>query len=538
MTSAERADLGRLRPTRAQLVLAGVLLVLLGGLVVSSVSAQNDAREHTASFSRTETSSTNAMYAMRESLNYTTAVQQYLLGQVPRRSVQIARALLAQRLSVVDEYGQDGAQTAGPAYLDALDRLDSAVAAVPAGTPSPAQRAALAPQVTPLVDALDTSARKLLDARSAEYRIQTQNHAEDLARARLVELVLLLASIAVATALLVWIAAGVRRTHLQSRAALAREEHNLSVAREKLDRMSSFDRGQARVLELIATEAQLTAVLTAVADAASARCHGMPVRIRWDHLEVCRPMGARIPADAEVAWSQSFGAVGNDEGPGEISVIGRPDQLDTDMRIGAVRCRDLARLGVERDRTQHRLTFQANHDALTGLSNRSVLLEELAEQIRLSSRTGCGLAVMFCNLDRFAVVNDSLGHEAGDQLLIETAARLREVVRDADIVSRHGGDEFVVLSPVLMDVRDATEHAEQIRAALCEPYLIDGRQVSVGVSIGVSFADDPAVGHHDLMRAADLAMRRAKSQGGARVSLFDDELEAHARTLRGLSLTP
>ena len=106
--AAGGSGVGRLRPTRPQLALAAVLLVLLGGLLVSSISAQNDAREHTDAFARTEASSTNAMYTMRESLNYTSAVQQYLLGQVPRRSVQISRALLAQRLSVVDENGRDG----------------------------------------------------------------------------------------------------------------------------------------------------------------------------------------------------------------------------------------------------------------------------------------------------------------------------------------------------------------------------------------------------------------------------------------------
>jgi diguanylate cyclase (GGDEF)-like protein len=206
------------------------------------------------------------------------------------------------------------------------------------------------------------------------------------------------------------------------------------------------------------------------------------------------------------------------------------------MRAGALRCRDLARLGVERDRTSHRLTFQATHDALTGLTNRSVLLDELAEQLLLSSRTGCGLAVMFCNLDRFAIVNDSLGHDVGDLLLIEAAARLREVARDADIVGRHGGDEFVVLSPTFMHVRDVVEHAEQIRTALAGTYTIDGHALTVGVSIGVAYADDPAVGRHDLVRAADLAMRRAKSLGGSRVSVFDDELDAHASGLAGASV--
>jgi diguanylate cyclase (GGDEF)-like protein len=399
------------------------------------------------------------------------------------------------------------------------------------GVAEPAVRERLSPELIPLIDGLNGTARRLLDVRSAEYRTQSQAYDEALVRSRMVELLLLVGAIAVATVLLGWIASGVRRTHLESRAALAREAENLSVARDQLDRMSAFDRSQARVLELIATDAALTAVLTATADAASARCGGLPVRIRWDRIEVCRPMGARIPGDAELAWSAPFGTAGMGDGPGEIAVFGRPDQLDADMRAGAVRCRDLARLGVDRDRAQHRLTFQATHDSLTGLTNRQVLLEELAEQLHLSSRTGCGLAVLFCNLDRFAVVNDSLGHDVGDLLLIETAARLRDVVRDADIVGRHGGDEFVVLSPTLMDVRDAVEHAERIRTALGETYRIDGHDLTLGVSIGVSYADDPALGTHDLMRAADLAMRRAKDQGGSRVSIFDDELEAHARTL-------
>ncbi|GAA3387282.1 putative bifunctional diguanylate cyclase/phosphodiesterase [Cryptosporangium minutisporangium] len=169
---------------------------------------------------------------------------------------------------------------------------------------------------------------------------------------------------------------------------------------------------------------------------------------------------------------------------------------------------------------------QAHHDALTGLPNRTLLKERLGQALR---RGRCGL--LFVDLDRFKLVNDSLGHDAGDQLLVETADRLRKAAGPANTVARYGGDEFVVLvDRVVSDVSEVTEIGERMLAAVQPPFVLAGRECSVGASIGVTVAG--AAGPYEpptadeVLRDADVAMYRAKQQGRGRVEVFHPEMHA------------
>jgi diguanylate cyclase (GGDEF)-like protein len=141
-------------------------------------------------------------------------------------------------------------------------------------------------------------------------------------------------------------------------------------------------------------------------------------------------------------------------------------------------------------------------------------------------RRGTQLAVLFCDLDRFKMVNDSIGHAGGDQLLIEAARRLTQIVRENDTVARLGGDEFVVLCPDLPDRAQANALAERVRTALSAPYSIDGKEAVDAASIGITFADDSTVSGAELMREADVAMYRAKLTEGSHINVFDSRLEA------------
>jgi len=511
----------RLRLGVGQLAVLAVLVLLLAGLVGALVTAQNEARRHTETSTRTEASATNALFTMRESLNYTLAVQQYLLGVEPRRTAQIARALLAQRLSIVDETGVPAGSAAGPEYLAALRAVDARVDAFPTGLLPAAQQGALVAGTAPAVDTLASVARHVADDKTAELRAQSRAYDAQLVQSRVVELVLLLLSLVVAGVLIARIAMSVRRNHVAAGEALASHGAALERTQGRLDRMAALDRGHARILELIAERAELAEIFAATADAVSEVSGGRVTRVRWGELEIVRPERSCVGPRATVGWSSGFGAGRDDDGPGEIAIFGHPAELDEAARTGAMRCRDLARLVVETERAAQRLSFQARHDALTGLTTRHVLLGQLDEQLSVAGRSGVELAVLFCDLDGFRVVNDSLGHGAGDALLIEAASRLRAVVRDVDIVARHGGDEFVVLCPMLTDPAEAVVLAERVRRALSAAYLADGRDAFVGVSIGVCYAEDPDIGGHELMRAADRAMRRAKSLGGDQVSVFD-----------------
>jgi diguanylate cyclase (GGDEF)-like protein/PAS domain S-box-containing protein len=190
---------------------------------------------------------------------------------------------------------------------------------------------------------------------------------------------------------------------------------------------------------------------------------------------------------------------------------------------------------TDRKLAEEQLRFDAYHDALTGLANRPLLIERLdAVLARQAHDRGAGFALLFMDLDRFKVINDSLGHVIGDKLLQGIAERLRTAVRcgegraQKDLLVRLGGDEFVVLAEGVEREEDALRIAERIHATLAEPFLLDRHEVSARVSIGITMCG-PAYAHgEDVMRDADTAMYHAKSEGRARTRFFDAGMHAGA----------
>ncbi len=172
------------------------------------------------------------------------------------------------------------------------------------------------------------------------------------------------------------------------------------------------------------------------------------------------------------------------------------------------------------------LEERAYHDALTGLPNRSLLLQRVREALDRAAAQNRLVAVLFLDLDRFKVVNDSLGHAAGDELLVEVARRLNSVVRDVDTVSRLGGDEFVVVIGI-EDKEESVLAADRFRREIAEPIILGSESMVVTTSIGIATSDgsdDPA----DLLRDADTALYRAKETGRDRADEFDDQLRTRA----------
>lgn len=162
---------------------------------------------------------------------------------------------------------------------------------------------------------------------------------------------------------------------------------------------------------------------------------------------------------------------------------------------------------------QQQLENIARHDPLTGLPNRLALEDHLDQALRLARRSGKQLAVMFIDLDRFKPINDRLGHHVGDSLLIEVGRRLRDCVRQSDIIGRLGGDEFVVLLSDLAADEHASTVAEKILSRLAEPYFVDDHRLEIGASIGISLFPDHDDTGSFLIRAADQAMYEAKRHG-------------------------
>ncbi len=187
------------------------------------------------------------------------------------------------------------------------------------------------------------------------------------------------------------------------------------------------------------------------------------------------------------------------------------------------------RYSIERKRSEVRLAEQALQDSLTGLPNRILLLDRLGVALARARRRPTSVAVLFLDLDRFKTINDSLGHEAGDELLLEISGRLRSTVRPGDTVARFGGDEFLILCEELTGEHEAVRVAERAVQAILAPILVSGHRISVEASVGIAYDKDGDAGAHELVRQADAAMYRAKRHGTG-IELYEASMHSEAMT--------
>ena len=180
----------------------------------------------------------------------------------------------------------------------------------------------------------------------------------------------------------------------------------------------------------------------------------------------------------------------------------------------------------ERKNFEQALSYQAFHDALTDLPNRSLFVDRVERALVRTDRRGGSVAVMFLDLDNFKVINDSLGHSIGDQLLLSVTQRIQDCLRREDTLARLSGDEFAILVEDVANVDDALVVAQRVLQALQAPFSLEGHEMFASASIGVVLSAPNHDCPDDLLRDADLAMYRAKANGKARTEVFDDSMNA------------
>ncbi|MFA5170763.1 MAG: diguanylate cyclase [Sulfuriferula sp.] len=230
-------------------------------------------------------------------------------------------------------------------------------------------------------------------------------------------------------------------------------------------------------------------------------------------LQIAKQANIQIFTDLTEAIAASrpclaFNLTGNDGVTTEAA-----SQLGNDNVVGGFQARFIWNLLTRLKKSNEQITNLAHHDSLTGLPNRILFYDRLNQSIALARRHGTSMATLYLDLDGFKLINDSLGHDAGDVLLREAAKRITGCVRDTDTVARIGGDEFTVIICNLQTPNASEQVAMKIIDALGQPFLINGKECSVSASIGVAIYPNHGATAEQLIKIADAAMYLAKHNG-------------------------
>ncbi len=243
----------------------------------------------------------------------------------------------------------------------------------------------------------------------------------------------------------------------------------------------------------------------------------VPDKLRQEAAQLAELVTGRQTVERETVRRRKDGTLV------DVSILAYPIELQGKLIGGFGLYSDI----TERKKAERKLFYDAFHDALTGLPNRTLLTERLERDLRRARRRpDYEFALLFLDLDRFKAINDNLGHAAGDELLKEVAERLAECLRPGDTIARLGGDEFTVILEDIPGSFEAARIAERMLEALARPFLLAGQEQVTSASIGIAFSSTGYDRVDDLMRDADIAMYRAKSRGRGCYEIFDSAMHS------------
>jgi diguanylate cyclase (GGDEF)-like protein len=509
-------------------VLLGLLLVAgISALVVHARDAKGDSEREAELVARIDADAESVIITQNRSIVLYDAVDKWLDGSGGLEPSEQLRLELDSQLDTPNAAGSTPRDLVGAEYLSALDAFESTLDAEP---PDPAAvSGAIEPFERRTVD-LSRTYESLLDPeRRAAVVGNTSNEERGMKLLLLVTLSGLLLGLV---------------TTLRSRNAYRRSKARIDADRVELARASVLERGEADILAGIVRDDPIDALVVSVLDLAHRLTGGCLRFRRADGFEVDglaavvqRTDSRDCPVDHHHAdgspvsrpagaWTVSGG--GHVE-LGSLQLCpGGPDWTVGD-RLDRVarRCADLIALVIDRALAAEQLHYRATHDVLTGMPNRDQALGVIAEALAARSGDDDPVAVIYCDLDRFKLVNDSFGHAGGDELLRSIARRLTASVDGVPVtIARLGGDEFLATCTGPDAAAVAVSTAEDMAASLKNRFVIDGHDVYVTASLGVAVADVETDDAEQLVREANVAVRAAKRDPEVRVVTFTPGLEA------------
>ncbi|MEM9200331.1 MAG: bifunctional diguanylate cyclase/phosphodiesterase [Actinomycetota bacterium] len=501
-----------LRLTRSQYLLLGLMLLLVGviGLLMTRASRDVADRSLALAYELQDVLGDRSSLE-RQIVKLDEDVEAWRAGEADAASVELSAALVERQLrTALDEAAVDPRLAEQVEVIRAS--LDGIREIASIGRPprsSPTDEALQA-----LVDDAMSASRQILsdrEIRNVELVLDLEDDVDAAQKVVVVAAALTLVLIVLLVVLMWWI----HRTNYRNASEhLTQEQQRYLGARADKDRAEALALIQTEILELVATDRPAREVFDRIKHRTAEHLPGI-------ELQFCvgaDPSNPLRAGAAPMVARESNMVLGELEWTCENGVA-PPADFELILAFAA----GLGALAVDRHEAAEAMVFQATHDSLTGLPNRSLLTTTVEQALARSKTKNTQVALLFLDLDRFKVINDTFGHDAGDQILMHFSRCLMSSVRAADTVARLAGDEFVVLMEDAGELEQVEQTARRIQAALEAPVDVDGVPIQLAACIGIAHGDgDMTV--DELLRNADLAMYRAKKNGRDRFEFFDEDL--------------